>query len=76
MHSAFFMRLASPQTSPDAGTIFGTTDVYELGFTYLSIIFLLASLVKSPQSNIATYKTNAVKLVFGILLQQSGIFVT
>ena len=39
MHSAFCTRLTSPQTCvyiTAAGTIFGTTDVYELGFSYLS----------------------------------------
>ena len=44
LHSAFSARLTPPRTSPvtcvycaAAVTIFGTTDVYELGFSYLSI---------------------------------------
>ena len=40
MHISFCAQLTSSQTLPvftEAGTIFGTTDVYELGFSYLSI---------------------------------------
>ena len=43
-------RLMSPQTSPVycavAGTIFGTTDVYELEFSYLSISIFNVNVAK------------------------------
>ena len=49
---AFSMRLTPPKTSlvycAAAGTIFGTTDVYELGFSYLFIISLTGISIAIP----------------------------
>ena len=67
MHSFFCVELTSPQTSPvfyctdAAGTIFGTTDVYELGFSYLSISILIALNIIKDLS--ALRKVNKVSFI-------------
>ena len=61
MHSAFCTWLASPQTSSvftAAGTVFGTTDVYELGFSYLCISIF--SYQMSNQWNLFTFNFLAI----------------